>query len=101
MIEPKIPAEPAETPRARRTRKPAGLSIDRIPNTRPSSANQPHRSVDAYHGSYNDYLWHLAMADGATPSVPTPRIGESNPGDAPDSGDPVDGANQMRRPDGE
>lgn len=24
----------------------------------------PHRSPDSYHGSYNDYLWQLALADG-------------------------------------
>jgi hypothetical protein len=27
---------------------------------------------DAYHSAYNDYLWQLALADGATPPVSTP-----------------------------
>lgn len=35
----------------------------------PNSATQPHRSRDGYHGSYNDYLWELSLADGAAPSV--------------------------------
>jgi cytochrome oxidase assembly protein ShyY1 len=34
-----------------------------------SSANAPHRSEDEYHGSYNDYLWELALADGGLPDV--------------------------------
>lgn len=34
-----------------------------------NSADRPHRSPDAYHGSYNDYLWRLAMADGDIPQV--------------------------------
>jgi cytochrome oxidase assembly protein ShyY1 len=33
------------------------------------SAATPHRSEDDYHGSYNDYLWQLALADGASPAV--------------------------------
>ena len=33
------------------------------------SSTRPHRSPDAYHGSYNDYLWQLAMADGGVPLV--------------------------------
>ena len=42
----------------------------------PSSAGQPYRSPDGYHGSYNDYLWELAMADGNLPvgSVPASAI---------------------------
>jgi cytochrome oxidase assembly protein ShyY1 len=35
----------------------------------PNSASQPHRSSDGYHGSYNDYLWQLALADGDLPEV--------------------------------
>ena len=35
----------------------------------PNSAAQPHRSHDGYHGSYNDYLWQLALADGELPQV--------------------------------
>jgi cytochrome oxidase assembly protein ShyY1 len=34
-----------------------------------NSATRPHRSYDAFHGSYNDYLWQLALADGATPAI--------------------------------
>jgi cytochrome oxidase assembly protein ShyY1 len=35
-----------------------------------NSAAHPHRSEDdGYHGSYNDYLWQLGLADGATPPV--------------------------------
>ena len=37
-----------------------------------NSADRPHRSPDAYHGSYNDYLWQLAMADGDIPHVSGP-----------------------------
>ncbi|HKC29785.1 MAG TPA: hypothetical protein VKB75_17350, partial [Jatrophihabitans sp.] len=33
------------------------------------SAAIPHRAGDAYHGSYNDYLWQLALADGEAPDV--------------------------------
>lgn len=29
----------------------------------------PHRSADGYHGSYNDHLWQLALADGDAPDV--------------------------------
>jgi hypothetical protein len=29
----------------------------------------PHRSPDSYHGSYNDYLWQLALADGELADV--------------------------------
>lgn len=31
-----------------------------------------HRSPDSYHGSYNDYLWQLALADGDVPDVAPP-----------------------------
>lgn len=34
----------------------------------PRSSASPHRSDDTYHGSYNDYLWQLALADGAIPA---------------------------------
>ena len=39
---------------------PAGGLSERVPN----SADVPHRSHDGYHGSYNDYLWELGLADG-------------------------------------
>jgi cytochrome oxidase assembly protein ShyY1 len=38
------------------------------PPVRDSSAT-PHRSEDAYHAGYNDYLWKLALADGGMPDV--------------------------------
>jgi hypothetical protein len=48
-----------------------------------SSADAPHRSEDDYHGTYNDYLWQLALADGGLPDVfaadaerPMRRLGE-------------------------
>jgi cytochrome oxidase assembly protein ShyY1 len=34
-----------------------------------NSANGVHRSDDAHHGAYNDYLWEIALSDGATPDV--------------------------------
>jgi hypothetical protein len=37
-----------------------------------NSAAVPHRSEDDYHGSYNDYLWQLALADGEAPAVEPP-----------------------------
>jgi len=46
----------------------------------PSSSVQPHRSHDEYHGSYNDYLWQLGMADGQAPDVTVP--GEAAPAPA-------------------
>ena len=77
---------------------------------RPSSAGQPYRSPDPYHGSYNDYLWELALADG---NIPTGNpIGDSaaGPNDADainvDDSNPDDGgeATALRiatvRPDG-
>jgi cytochrome oxidase assembly protein ShyY1 len=44
------------------------------PVVRDSSA-AVHRSEDAYHASYNDYLWELALADGGLPNV----FGKSDP----------------------
>ena len=38
----------------------------------PDSSVAPHRSGDDYHGTYNDYLWSLAMADGNIPEVLEP-----------------------------
>ena len=40
---------------------PVGGLTERVPE----SATAPHRSHDAYQGSYNDYLWQLGLADGA------------------------------------
>jgi cytochrome oxidase assembly protein ShyY1 len=50
----------------------------RVPNSVPSSATRPHRSYDAYHGSYNDYLWQLGLADGTMPSVFVARTEDSD-----------------------
>jgi cytochrome oxidase assembly protein ShyY1 len=63
----------------------------------PNSATRPHRSDDAYHGSYNDYLWQLGLADGATPRVSIPRLGESDApahGELPNSTPYLDGPAQ-------
>lgn len=49
---------------------------DRVRN----SATRPHRSYDAFHGSYNDYLWQLALADGATPAISVPQDESYAPG---------------------
>jgi cytochrome oxidase assembly protein ShyY1 len=57
----------------------AGLATRAPDYVSANSADRPHRSPDAYHGLYNDYLWQLAMADGDLPRVavpaddPTPR----------------------------
>jgi cytochrome oxidase assembly protein ShyY1 len=49
---------------------------DLVRGARPPAAGTPevrdsraamHRSGDAYHGEYNDYLWELALADGEQP----------------------------------
>jgi hypothetical protein len=40
---------------------PVGGLTERVPD----SSVVPHRSHDSYHGSYNDYLWQLGLADGA------------------------------------
>jgi hypothetical protein len=53
------PTGPAR-PRARREPMPVGGLTAPVPN----SAEAPHRSHDGYHGSYNDYLWQLGLADG-------------------------------------
>ena len=39
------------------------------------STTAVHRSADAYHASYNDYLWQLALADGGLPNT----LGENEP----------------------
>jgi cytochrome oxidase assembly protein ShyY1 len=76
------PAAPA-TPPGDRGRRSAVSRDPRSPRTAPvaNSTTSAHRSEDAYHGSYNDYLWQLALADGSTPTV-----GPSGPhdDDAPD-----------------
>jgi len=42
----------------------------------PNSASRPHRSHDRYHGSYNDYLWQLALAAGELPEAAFAPRGE-------------------------
>ncbi|MGH8961576.1 MAG: SURF1 family protein [Jatrophihabitantaceae bacterium] len=50
------------------------------------SATAVHRSNDAYHGAYNDYLWQLALADGTAPDLSAPRAPE-----IPDQRTQIDG----------
>lgn len=45
---------------------------DRTPGTPARTSAGLPVSSDAYHGSYNDYLWHLALADGEVPDVRLP-----------------------------
>jgi cytochrome oxidase assembly protein ShyY1 len=68
-----------QAPRTRPTRRtPTAGHGPEVHNEVPNSRSRPNRSNDAYHGSYNDYLWQLALADGATPSVSVPRIDEGS-----------------------
>ncbi|MBE7188603.1 hypothetical protein [Jatrophihabitans endophyticus] len=54
----------------------------------PQSSEMPVRSHgDALHNAYNDFLWQLGVADGATPDV-GPRTGNPVDGRRPDSIDP-------------
>ena len=71
-----------DTARSRRPWRPAVIGHDYRPAT---SANAPARSEDSYHGSYNDYLWQLALADGNIPdiSLPEPEPGPDRAGLAP------------------
>jgi hypothetical protein len=68
-----------DPPRDVHTRSSAGLS----------------RSPDAYHGSYNDYLWLLALADGEAPDAaapdPTARTELPGPPDKAIEGRTIDG----------
>lgn len=52
----------------------------------PQSSQRPARSDgDPLHGAYNDYLWQLALADGAVPDDPLPpaaRPTDAEPGTA-------------------
>lgn len=47
---------------------PDSTPVARQPVVRDSST-AVHRSADAYHASYNDYLWELALADGGLPNA--------------------------------
>ncbi len=94
--------DPDAVRRAPVLREPAG----------PDSDVTPHRSGDTYHGSYNDYLWSLAMADGripeGTPDAPhasstdrrgapdetrtSPRVIDADPVDPPPDRPHTDGS---------
>ena len=74
----------------------ADRAIRRAPVLRepagPDSTVSPHRSGDDYHGTYNDYLWSLAMADGNIPeSSPQPAPGATTPDPTPESPRVIDG----------
>jgi cytochrome oxidase assembly protein ShyY1 len=59
---------PRERPARRPAAVPPGLAEPHAPRR---SADVPHRAIDDVHGSYNDYLWQLALADGAVPAQET------------------------------
>ncbi len=40
---------------------------------------RPQARDNSYHDSYNDYLWELAMSDGAAPDVVVPNVIEAEP----------------------
>ncbi|WP_375498543.1 SURF1 family protein [uncultured Jatrophihabitans sp.] len=77
--------------RAPALREPAG----------PDSAHAPHRSSDSYHGTYNDYLWSLAMADGNLPEVvpdtPVHRVTDPTEHNTDGSIDAAEGADRCER----
>ncbi|HEY7008169.1 MAG TPA: SURF1 family protein [Jatrophihabitantaceae bacterium] len=80
---PDEPVEPAQ-PRHR---------IGAVPDLPDRTAGAPARtsaglpfSSDDYHGSYNDYLWQLALADGAVPDVLLPRGPAATADALPDAG---------------
>ena len=66
----------------------AGPAVRKRGDVVSNSAERPHRSPDAYHGAYNDYLWRLALADGQLPSgaAPHPQV---IPGPEPDGLEPT------------
>lgn len=90
------PREPVDPPPARTERASAAGPDARPPDARPldarpldarpldarppDSSARPYRSLDAHHGAYNDYLWELALADGAAPPVP---VSPAKPSRAP------------------
>lgn len=66
------PSQPARLGpvRLRTWRRPAAdLDPYAVANGAARGADLPHRSEDAYHGAYNDYLWELGLADGAAPDT--------------------------------
>lgn len=64
---------------------PAAERSPYLPDRVPNSATRPHPSYDSHHGTYNDYLWQLALADGAAPTVSVPPTTEDVP---PSTGEP-------------
>lgn len=53
----------------------------------PQSSQRPARSDgDPLHGAYNDYLWQLALADGAAPDPGSPRVADRSDGADPEGG---------------
>jgi cytochrome oxidase assembly protein ShyY1 len=92
------PGAAEQRPPARRRRIQGVPDVVREAPAPASSAAVPHRSVDTYHGSYNDYLWQLALADGADvpevverPDPRPPRIVEVPEAPASGRGEPPDG----------
>jgi hypothetical protein len=65
------PLGPDASPDLVRNAGPATSGREQVRDSRSAA----HRSADDYHGSYNDLLWELALADGEQPSV-TPADGE-------------------------
>jgi hypothetical protein len=55
--------------RLRRTRRTGAGRREQTTSSVTNSATGVHRSNDGYHGSYNDYLWEIALADGNTPDI--------------------------------
>jgi len=49
----------------------------------PQSSDAPHRSEDSVHGSYNDYLWQLSLADKAEAEQKARRAGTAPAAEAP------------------
>jgi cytochrome oxidase assembly protein ShyY1 len=79
-----------ETPPSGRRPRPspaaasATVESDDFYIVKPDSSTRPHRSLDDYQGSYNDYLWQLGLADGEAPPVALPSaedVGDKPSGD--------------------
>ncbi len=73
---------PLEPDRRPDRRSDSGHPLD-VRQAAPSSGEQPHRSDDRYHASYNDYLWELALADGRVPDVTAAQVDVPRATDAP------------------
>ncbi|MEO8888151.1 MAG: hypothetical protein ABI429_02505, partial [Jatrophihabitantaceae bacterium] len=78
-IEPAMQASASSPPASPPARTPG---VDHGDLT-PTSTTSVHRSHDTYHGSYNDYLWELGLADGDTPDIGLPQPSDAPPGDEP------------------